>query len=100
MVDLNMKVFENFTFKEIIGEVPPLSPEIITKLETEFSTLMKSLDNKNQADLQDELHDQIKIKLELDRLSGAMALSQPKMQMFTEFLTKYIDAIKSRLKQI
>ncbi len=100
MVDLNMKVFENFTFKEIIGEVPPLSPEIIAKLENEFSTLMKSLDNKNQAELQETLHDQIKIKLELDRLSGAMALSQPKMQMFTEFLTKYIDAIKSRLKQI
>lgn len=100
MVDLNMRVFENFTFKEIIGEVPPLGPEIITKLENEFSELTKNLENKNQAELQDILQDQIKIKLELDRLSGAMALSQPKMQMFTEFLTKYIDKIESRLKQI
>jgi hypothetical protein len=44
------------------------------------------------------LQEQIKIKLELDRLSGAMALSQSKIQMFTEFLTKYIDKIESRLK--
>ncbi len=85
MVDFNMKVFENFTFKEIIGEVPPLGPEIITKLENSFSMLTKNLENKNQVELQETLHDQLKIKLE--RLSGTMALSQPKMQIFTEFLT-------------
>ncbi|MBM2853023.1 MAG: hypothetical protein HW420_1570 [Candidatus Nitrosotenuis sp.] len=100
MVDLNMKVFENFTFKEIIGEVPPLGSEMKIKLENEFSILKKNLENKNQTELQEILQEQIKIKLELDRLSGAMALSQPKMQMFTEFLTKYIDTIESRLKQI
>jgi hypothetical protein len=95
-----MKVFENFTFKEIIGEVPPLGPEIMSKLENEFSTLTKNLENKNQTELQDVLQEQIKIKLELDRLSGAMALSQPKMKVFDEFLAKYIGKIESRLKQI
>ena len=99
MVNLNMKVFESFTFKEIIGEVPPLGSEIKTKLENEFSILTKSLENKNQIELQEILQEQIKIKLELDRLSGAKALSQPKIQMFSEFLTKYVKEIESRLTQ-
>lgn len=97
MVNLNMKVFEIFTFKEIIGEVPPLGPEIRTALENEFLTLTKNLENKNRTELEEMLQEQIKIKSELDRLSGAMALSQPKMQLFTEFLAKYIDKIESRL---
>ena len=95
-----MRVFENFTFKEIIGEVPPLDSKMKIKLENEFLILTKNLENKNQTKLQEILQEQIKIKVELDRLSGAVALSQPKMQMFTEFLTKYINNIKSRLKQI
>lgn len=48
MVDLNMKVFENFTFKEIIGDVPPLGSEMKIKLENKFSILTKNLENKNQ----------------------------------------------------
>jgi hypothetical protein len=95
-----MKVFETFTFKEIIGEVPPLGPEITGKLENEFSILIKNLGNKNQAELQEILQEQLKIKLELGRLSGSMALSQPKMELFDKFLTKYVDKIESRLKQI
>ncbi len=100
MVNLNMKVFENFTFKEIIGEIPPLGPEIMAKLENEFSTLTKNLENKNQAELQEILQEQLTVKLALDRLSGSMALSQPKMELFAKFLTKYIDQIKSRMKQV
>ncbi|TBR23847.1 MAG: hypothetical protein EPO63_04980 [Candidatus Nitrosotenuis sp.] len=64
MVDLYMRVFENFMFKKIIGEVH-LRSEIITKLENEFSTLTKNLENKNQAELQKTLQNQIKIKLDL-----------------------------------
>jgi hypothetical protein len=41
-----MKVFENFTFKEIIGEVPPLGSDIRIKLENEFSILTKILKAK------------------------------------------------------
>jgi hypothetical protein len=95
-----MKVFETFTFKEIIGEVPPLGPEIITKLENEFSALVKKLENKNQTELQEILQEQLKIKLELDRLYGSKALAQPKMQLFAEFLTKYVDKIQNLIKQI
>jgi hypothetical protein len=100
MVDLNMTVFENFTLKEIIGEVPSLGSEMKIKLENEFSILTKNLENKNQTELQEILQEQIKIKLELNKLLGAMATSQPKMQIFTEVLTMYIDNIESRLKQI
>ena len=100
MVNLNLKVFESFAFREIIGETPPLEPEMRAKLEKEFSTLAKNLEKKNQTELQDILQEHLTIKRELDKLSGAMALSQPKIQMFTEFLTKYIDAVESRLRQI
>ena len=98
MVNLNTKVFENFTFKEVIGDTPPLEPEMRTKLEKEFSALTKNLENKNQMELQETLQEQLKIKRQLDRLSGAMALSQPKMEMFYEFLLKYIKEIKLKLK--
>ena len=98
MVNLNMKIFENFTFKEIIGDTPPLEPEMRTKLEKEFSALTKNLENKSQTQLQETLQEQLKIKRQLDRLSGAMALSQPKMDMFHEFLIKYIKEIKLKLK--
>ena len=97
MVNLNMKVFESFAFREIIGETPPLEPEMRTRLEKEFTKFTKNLEKKNQAELQDALQEQLKIKRELDRLSGAMALSQPKIQMFYEFLIKYVKEIESRL---
>ena len=97
MVDLNMKVFETFTFKEIIGEMPPLGPEMTRKIETEVLSLVKSLANKNQKDLEETLAEQLIIKRELVRLSGAMALSQPKIHLFIEFITKYIAEIESRL---
>lgn len=93
-----MKVFESFAFKDVIGETPPIDPEMTQKIESEVQSLIKNLANKSTKDLEEALIEQLKIKRELNRLSGAMALSQPKMQVFTEFLAKYIDKIESRLK--
>lgn len=93
-----MKVFESFAFKDVIGETPPIDHEMTQKIESEVQSLIKNLANKSTKDLEEALAEQLKIKRELNRLSGAMALSQPKMHVFTEFLTKYIDKIESRLK--
>lgn len=100
MVNLNMRVFESFTFKDIIGEIPPAGPEMTKKIETEVQSLIKNLTNKNQKDLEETLAEQLRIKRELDRLSGAMALSQSKIRLFIEFITKYITEIESGLKRI
>lgn len=98
MVNLNMRVFESFAFKDIIGEIPPAGPEMTKKIETEVQSLIKNLTNKNQKDLEETLAEQLRIKRELVRLSGAMALSQSKIRLFIEFITKYIAEIESRLK--
>jgi len=97
MVDLNMRVFESFAFKDIIGETPFAGPEMAKKIETEVQSLVKNLTNKDKKDLEKALDEQLKIKRELDRLSGAMALSQSKICLFVEFITKYISEIESKL---
>lgn len=93
-----MRVFESFAFKDIIGEIPPAEPEMTKKIESEVQSLIKNLTNKNQKDLEETLAEQLRIKRELDRLSGAMALSQSKIRLFIEFITRYIAEIESRLK--
>lgn len=98
MVNLNMRVFESFAFKDIIGEIPLAGPEMTKKIETEVQSLIKNLTNKNQKDLEETLAEQLRIKRELVRLSGAMALSQSKIRLFIEFITKYITEIESRMK--
>ncbi|HSA98745.1 MAG TPA: hypothetical protein VLF17_06670 [Candidatus Nitrosotenuis sp.] len=97
MVDLNMRVFESFAFKDIIGETPLAGPEMEKKIETEVRSLVKNLTNKDKKDLEKTLAEQLKIKRELDRLSGAMALSQSKIRLFVEFITKYISEIESKI---
>ena len=99
MVNLDMRVFESFSFKDVIGEVPPLQPELVKKIELETQSLVECLKDKNQKELEVILAEQNKIRLGLDRLWGAKALSQSKMKIFAEFLTKYVDAIESRMAQ-
>lgn len=100
MVDLNMRVFESFAFMDVIGEMPPAGPEMTKKIETEVLSLVKNLANKNQKDLEQTLAEQLGIKRELVRLSGAMALSQSKIHLFIEFMTKYIAEIESKLNSV
>lgn len=95
-MDLNMKVLESFTIKEVIGEVPE-SLQIRRCLEDELDRLLRDLSGKNQVELQDTLKQQKIVKRELDIHSGAMALSQEKIQMFSEAITKYIAEIESRI---
>jgi phosphoglycerate-specific signal transduction histidine kinase len=98
MVDLNMRVFERFIFAEIIGETPQPSPEIRKQLQSELSSAIKGLETKNHSELQEILEHQKAIKRQLNKLTGAMALSQEKINLFLESITKYIEEVESRLK--
>jgi CRP-like cAMP-binding protein len=100
MVDLGMKVFGKFTFSEVIGETPPLSSEIRKQLEDELRDAIKELQNKSRVELEETLQRQNAIRRELNRLTGAMALSQEKINLFLESITNYIGVIESRLKSI
>lgn len=92
-----MRVFESFAFKDVLGETPPGGPEMAKKIEDEMQHLVKNLTNKGRKDLEEILAEQQKIKRDLDRLSGAMALPQSKIHLFTEFITKYILEIESMM---
>ena len=97
MADLNLKVFENFTLKDVLGENPPADSNLRQKLENETASLIKNLEEKSRLDLEQILSDQLKVKQEMTKFSGAMALDQPKIEMFHEFVAKYIAQIESRL---
>lgn len=100
MVDLSMRVIGKFTFSEIIGETPLPSPEIRKQLEDELKDAIRNLQTKSRSELQEILQHQNSVKRELNRLTGAMALSQEKISLFLESITKYVAAIESRLKSI
>lgn len=97
MVDLNMTVLQNFTFSQVIGEHPPADSELRKKIEDQVSFLVKGLQTKDRSEIEEILADQLKIKRELDKIYGAMALDQPKIALFHEFITNYIKEIQSRL---
>ena len=97
MVDLNKKVLESFTMKEILGEIPSLDDTFRKKLDSSFQSLMKNIQTTERAELEKTLDKHIEIKRDLDRLTGAMALSREKIELVLEYLIKYTGAIKSRL---
>ena len=97
MVDLNLRVFENFTLKEVLGETPQADSTLRQKLENETTSLIQDLDKKSKFELEQILSDQLKVKQEMTKFSGAMALDQPKIEMFHEFVAKYIKEIESKL---
>ncbi len=49
-MNLNMHIFESFSFKDIIGELHSLEPEVVKKIEMQL--LIKNLKDKNQKDLE------------------------------------------------
>jgi hypothetical protein len=96
LVDLNRKVFGKITAKEILGAVPELQTTR-EKLESEFQALGKNLENKNRSQLENLLGEQLNAHKEINSRPGAMALSQSKIRLFSEYSQKYMDMIKKRL---
>lgn len=97
MVDLNKTVLGSFRMKEILGEIPSLDDAFRKKLDSSFQSLMKNIQTAERVELVKTLDEHIEIKRDLDRLTGAMALSREKIELVLEYLTKYTNAIKSRL---
>ncbi|MFY9300322.1 MAG: hypothetical protein WAO91_03950 [Candidatus Nitrosotenuis sp.] len=93
MVDLNMIVLQNFTFSQVIEKRPLADSELRRKIEAQVSFLVRSLQTKDRSELEEILADQLKIKRELGKISGAMALDQPKIALFYEFIANYIKEI-------
>lgn len=92
-----MKVFENYSLKDVLGEAPSADSNLRQKLGSEISSLIKNLDGKSKSELQQILTNQLKVKQEMTKFSGAMALDQPKIEMFHEFVAKYIKEVESKL---
>lgn len=97
MVDLRIRVFENYTLQDVLGESPPADSILRQKLESETSSLIKNLDAKSKTELKEILSQHLRAKQEMTKFSGAMALDQSKLEMFHEFLAKYLSEIESRL---
>ncbi|MGQ0606382.1 MAG: hypothetical protein ACT4OD_05470 [Candidatus Nitrosotenuis sp.] len=97
MVNLDIRVFESYTLQDVLGEMPSADQQLQQKLEQQTTKLIQNLDSKSKLELQEILSQHLKAKQEITKFSGAQALDQSKIEMFHEFLSRYIEEIKSRL---
>lgn len=98
MANLSLRVFDHYTLQDILGEAPPYNSKLEEKLESEITILIKNLDKMSKSDLDETLSQHLRAKQEMTKFSGAMALDQSKIELFHQFLAKYIAAIESRLQ--
>ena len=97
MAELDKPVFGKITTKEIIGAAPPAMPDTKNLLENEFQILLSQLEFKNKEDLKKVLADQQAAENLVNSRPGAMALAQDKIQLYTKYSQKYIQAINDKL---
>ncbi|AFS81782.1 hypothetical protein NKOR_09675 [Candidatus Nitrosopumilus koreensis AR1] len=95
---LDEKVFGNITTKEIIGAEPPEIPDTRDNLENELATLLSELESQSKENLEKLLEKQKAAEDHVNSRPGAMALSQPKIQLFTTYSQRYIKSIKEKLE--
>ena len=95
---LDEKVFGRITTKEIIGAEPPVTPDTQDLLENELAILVSELDSQSKDNLEKLLEQQQAAEDHVNSRPGAMALSQPKIQLFTKYSQKYIESIKRKLE--
>ena len=97
MVNLSIRVFDSYTLQDILGESPEADEKLRAKLENETTSLIHNLQSKSNSELQDILSQHILAKQEITKFSGAQALDQSKIEMFHEFLSKYIAEIQKKI---
>lgn len=97
-MELDTKVFGKITQKEIIGAIPPAIPDTKNLLDEELKHLTEQLESQNQESLKKLLQDQINAQKLVNSRPGAMALSQDKIRLFTEYSQKYIQKINQKLQ--
>lgn len=100
LIDLNKKVFGNITNKEIIGEFPPITPDLENMLKEEFAKLTQNLEQRTKEELQQILEEQKLLEKQVNNRPGAMALAQNKIELFVEYCSKYIAAINAKINSI
>ncbi|MBT4298537.1 MAG: hypothetical protein HOD44_00685 [Nitrosopumilus sp.] len=96
MLELDKKVFGNIMTKEIIGSEPPIS-EIKNIFEKELENLLGKLKLISIKDLENLLEQQKICKKHINTRPGAMALDQPKIEMFNDFNNKYLEKISEKI---
>ena len=84
--------------KEIIGSEPPIA-EIKNIFEKELENLLQKLESIPIDDLEDLLEQQKICKKHINTRPGAMALDQPKIQMFNVYNDKYLEKINEKFTQ-
>ena len=82
--------------KEIIGSEPPIS-EIKNIFEKELENLLGKLKLISIKDLENLLEQQKICKKHINTRPGAMALDQPKIEMFNDFNNKYLEKISEKI---
>ena len=98
MVNLEIRVFDSYTIQDVLGEAPPADYKLRQKLDSQVTSLIQSIGAKPKSELESILSQHVRAKQEITKFSGAMALDQSKLEMFHEFLSKYISEIESRLQ--
>lgn len=88
MIDLNRKVFGKITAKEIIGSMPS-KPELEKILADELRLLLRESETKTDIEVRDLIIQQNEKQSDVNSRPGAMAWSQEKIKVFTEYSEKY-----------
>jgi len=96
LLELDKKVFGNIMTKEIIGSEPPIS-EIKNIFEKELENLLGKLKLISIKDLENLLEQQKICKKHINTRPGAMALDQPKIEMFNDYNNKYLEKLVKKL---
>ena len=96
LLELTKKVFGNVMTQEIIGSEPSIS-EIKIRFEKELEILNKNLESISKEDLENILEQQKISQKHVNTRPGAMALDQPKIEMFNDFNNKYLEKISEKI---
>jgi len=99
MIDLNEKIFGNITSKEIIGS-EPVQTETERLLNNEYIHLIKNLKGLEKLKLIELKEKQIQLENKMNSRPGAMAISQEKIRLFTNFSQNYVQKIEEKLDQV
>jgi len=82
--------------QEIIGSEPSIS-EIKINFEKELKILIENLESISKENLENLLQQQKICQKHVNTRPGAMALDQPKIEMFNDFNNKYLEKISEKL---
>ena len=96
MLELTKKVFGNIMTQEIIGSEPPIS-EIKIIFEKELKILIKNLDSISKENLKNLLEQQKICQKHVNTRPGAIALDQPKIEIFNKYNNKYLEKLNEKI---